>query len=340
MSTVFVDYAGREAVAAMRLGGMSIVERVLREAAQAGATRALVRLAAAARPALPTLALAVEFTDGDAPADARPVAGDVIAGVTIADGRSRRRAERALLQACRRSYDGLGDTYVIRPVSLRLTPWFARAGLTPNQITVANTVVGALACALVAWGGTRGTAGGGRAALALGGAAIFLQVVLDSCDGELARVRHLYSSFGRTLDNVSDDVIDIGMTLALGWAVGGWWWPVAIVSAVARASCAAMIFRAVARIGKPGDVLAFRWFFDRAEADLADRFEHKLTPLAVLRAFGRRDVYTLVWAVCGFTGVLLPGLILGLIVAFGYFGLSIVHRVVRARTPAAQRAGM
>lgn len=339
MSTVFVDYAGREAVAAMRLGGMSIVERVLREAAQAGATRARVRLAAAARPALPLLALAVEFTDGDAPADARPVAGDVIAGVTVADARSRRRAERALLQACRRSYDGLGDTYVIRPVSLRLTPWFARAGLTPNQITVANTVVGALACALFAWGGSRET-GGGRAALAVGGAAIFLQVVLDSCDGELARVRHLYSSFGRMLDNVSDDVIDIGMTLALGWAVGGWWWPVAIASAVARASCAAMIFRAVARIGKAGDVLAFRWFFDRAEADLADRFEHKLTPLAVLRSFGRRDVYTLVWAVCGVTAVLLPGLILGLIVAFGYFGLSVVHRVVRARTPAAERAGM
>ena len=33
----------------------------------------------------------------------------------------------------------------------------------------------------------------------------------------------------------------VGMTLALGWAVGGWWWPVAIASAVARASCAAMI---------------------------------------------------------------------------------------------------
>jgi len=336
VATVFVDYAGRDAVAAMRLGGMTIVERVLREAAQAGATRAVVRLAAAARPPLPALALAVEFTDGDAPADARAIAGDVVAGVTIADAATRRRAERALLQACRRSYDGLGDTYVIRPVSLRLTPWFARAGLTPNQITVANTVVGALACALFAWGGH----GGGRAALAAGGAAIFLQVVLDSCDGELARVRHLYSSFGRMLDNVSDDVIDIGMTLALGWAVGGWWWPVAIASAVARASCAAMIFRAVARIGKPGDVLAFRWFFDRAEADLADRFEHKLTPLAVLRSFGRRDVYTLVWAVGGFTAVLAPGLILGLIVAFGYFGLSVVHRVVRARTPAAERAGM
>ena len=139
---------------------------------------------------------------------------------------------------------------------------------------------------------------------------------------------------------MSDDVIDIGMTLALGWTVGGWWWPVACAAAVARASCAAMIFRAVARIGKAGDVLAFRWFFDTADSALDERFEHKLTPLAVVRSLGRRDVYTLVWAVGGLTAVLVPGLVLGLIVAFGYFGLSVVHRVVRARTPADRRAGM
>ena len=191
---------------------------------------------------------------------------------------------------------------------------------------------GALACALVALGG--------RGPIAAGGAAIFVQVVLDSCDGELARIRYLYSDFGRLLDNASDDVIDIGMTVALGWAMGGWWWPVALAAAVARASCAIMIFRAVARIGKAGDVMAFRWFFDRAEADLGDRFEHKLTPLAVVRSLARRDAYVLVWAGCCLAGVLAPGLVLGLIVAFGYFGLSLAHRVVRARTPAAARAGM
>ena len=334
VTTAFVDYAGHDDVAALRLGGMTVVERRVREAALAGATRAVVRLAAAARPTLPALAIAVEFVDAEtpAPADATVVPGHVIADVAIVDRASRRRAERALLERCRRPYDGLGDTYVIRPVSLRLTPYLARLGATPNQVTVANALVGVAACVLIALGG--------RLLTALGGVAIFLQVVLDSCDGELARIRYLYSNFGRALDNVTDDLIDLGMTLAMGWALGGPWWPLAIAAAVARATCAAMIFRAVARIGKAGDVMAFRWFFDRADAALDERFAHKLTPLAVVRSFGRRDAYVCVWAVGALAGFLYPGLGLALIVGFGYFGLSLVHRVMRARTPIAERAGM
>jgi hypothetical protein len=207
VTTAFVDYAGHDDVAALRLGGMTVVERRVREAALAGATRAVVRLAAAARPTLPALAIAVEFVDAEtpAPADATVVPGHVIADVAIVDRASRRRAERALLERCRRPYDGLGDTYVIRPVSLRLTPYLARLGATPNQVTVANALVGVAACVLIALGGR-------RLLTALGGVAIFLQVVLDSCDGELARIRYLYSNFGRALDNVTDDLIDLGMT--------------------------------------------------------------------------------------------------------------------------------
>ncbi|MEZ4402808.1 MAG: CDP-alcohol phosphatidyltransferase family protein [Kofleriaceae bacterium] len=211
-------------------------------------------------------------------------------------------------------------------------PWLARWGLTPNQVTVANAVLGLAAAALVATGS--------RGAVAAGGLAIFASVVLDSCDGELARIRHLYSAFGRTLDNVSDDVIDIAMTVALAVALGGWWVPVALVAAAARASCAAMIFRAVARAGKPGDVLAFRWFFDRADSELTERFARRVTPLALVRALGRRDAYVLVWTLACLTGVLAPGLIVGLAVAYGYFGLSLAHRVVRARRAPADRAGM
>ena len=67
VTTAFVDYAGHDDVAALRLGGMTVVERRVREAALAGATRAVVRLAAAARPTLPALAIArtgLEVGDG------------------------------------------------------------------------------------------------------------------------------------------------------------------------------------------------------------------------------------------------------------------------------------
>ncbi|MBA3820331.1 MAG: hypothetical protein H0X17_15675, partial [Deltaproteobacteria bacterium] len=56
--TIFVDYRGREAVAAMVIGGMSVVERVLRHAARTGASHAVVR--AGRLPPLPALALVVE----------------------------------------------------------------------------------------------------------------------------------------------------------------------------------------------------------------------------------------------------------------------------------------
>lgn len=331
---VFVDYADRGAIAGLRLGGMTIVERIVRDAAVAGAPAATVRLAAADRPSLPSLPIAVTWLPVDAPPppDAVAVPGDVIAGVQIVDRKSRKAAERALMQQCRRSYDGLGDTYVIRPVSLRITPHLAALGATPNQVTWANAVVGLAACALVA--------AGPRWAQVAGGLAIFLQVVLDSCDGELARIRHRYSAFGRGLDNVTDDLIDLGMTVGFGLALGGAWLWLAIGGAVARASCAAMIFRAVARIGRPGDVMAFRWFFDRADAALAERFEHKLTPMAVVRSLGRRDAYVIVWAIACLAGVLEPALVLALIVAYGYFGLSLAHRVARARRPVEDRAGM
>jgi phosphatidylglycerophosphate synthase len=323
--TITLDYAAAAAVASMKVGGMTVVERVLREAAATGVTAAVVRLDASHRPRLPALPIAVEWLDAAAPlasaAELRP--GTVIAGVTISDRRTRHRAERALLETCRRSYDGIGDRYVIRPVSLRLTPHLARVGATPNQVTIANTVLGVIACTVVASGSRRG--------LAAGGVAIWLQVVLDSCDGELARIRYLYSAFGRTLDNVSDDVIDNGFVAALGFAIGGAWWPIALAAVLARASCAIMIFRAVARIGRPGDVMAFRWFFDRPSDELAQRFERTITPLAVVRALGRRDLYVLVWASACIAQVPVVGLVLGLAVGFGYFGLSMVHRIARAR---------
>src|SRR5687767_2432268 len=97
---VWVDYAGRTDIAVMRIGGMSIIERILREARRAGAERAIVRGDQAALPALavPGLDIAVVPVAAAAPADARLVAGDVIAGVAVSDEPSRRRAEAALLQ--------------------------------------------------------------------------------------------------------------------------------------------------------------------------------------------------------------------------------------------------
>jgi hypothetical protein len=248
----------------------------------------VVRLAAADRPPLPALTWRPSSTRRRRPT--RGGAGDVIAGVQIVDRKSRGAAERALLQQCRRSYDGLGDTYVIRPVSLRLTPHLAALGATPNQVTVANAVVGA----------RRARWSRGRPALPAAGR----RRPRDLPAGRARLVRRRAGphpppvlAFGRGLDNVTDDLIDLGMTLALGWAVGAWWWPGDRRRGGARVVRGDDLPRGGAHRQGRATCMAFRWFFDRADAALAERFEHKLTPLAVVRSFGRRDVYVLVWAV-------------------------------------------
>lgn len=324
MSTVVVDYPPGDRVAARRIGGMSILERTLRDAAKGGATRAVVRADRADLPALPALALAVEVIapGAEVPADATTIPGDVVAGVKVTDGASARAATRALLQTCRRPYDGVGDRFVIRYVSLTITRLVVRTPLTPNHVTLANIAVGLSAC----WFASRGS----RLGFALAGALIFLQVVLDSCDGEVARIRHKHSRFGMSLDNISDDVIDNSFIACLGIGLGGPWTWIGIGAASARALVALMIYVDVARQGKFGDVMAFHWWFDKADESLADRFVARVTPMTVVRGLGRRDLYVLVFAASCLATVPWVGFGLGLALCVGYAGLALVH-VTRPR---------
>lgn len=322
--TVFVDYGPLPGVAAMQVCGMTVVERVLRDAAKAGARRAVVR--GDALPALPALSLAVETIAATAAPPAqmmRALPPATIAGVAISDEDSRKRAGRALLQTCRRSYDGLADRYVIRAISLRLSALFCVLRVTPNQITWVNVAVGLAACVFAA----RGT----YADFALAGGLMFLQAVLDSCDGEVARLRHLSSRFGMWLDNTSDDLIDNLFVAMLGVGLGGAWLPIAVAAAIGKSLTALMIHVDVARRGKAGDILAFKWFFDTAGEDLADRFETGTSIAGIGRAFGRRDMYILVWTITCLAGIPEVGLVHGALVSFAYFGLAIAHVIVVSR---------
>src|SRR5213075_525221 len=125
---------------------------------------------------------------------------------------------------------------------------------------------------------------GTRTAFVAAGALIFVQVVLDSCDGELARIRFMHSRLGMILDNGSDDVIDNLFVAMLGIGLGGIWVPIGVGAAIGRGLSALMIHVDVARRGKVGDVLAFKWFFDAEDEALQERFETKGSVLGVVRA--------------------------------------------------------
>ncbi|MDQ3334628.1 MAG: CDP-alcohol phosphatidyltransferase family protein [Myxococcota bacterium] len=325
-SSVYLDYRGRDGVPGMVVGGMTVVERALREAQRAGADKAFIHVPGnGAIPMLPPLGIEIEVrgeTDAPPP-DATPIDGTTIAGVAISDEGSRRRASRALWRSCRRPYDGLGDKYVIRGISTRLSRILCRIGATPNQVTVANIAIGIAACVVVLFGT--------QTALIVAGALMFAQVVLDSCDGELARIRFMHSRLGMILDNGSDDLIDNLFVAMLALHIGGIWALIGVAAACARAFSALMIHIDVARRGKAGDILAFKWFFDTEGEQLADRFETKGSVAGTVRAFGRRDLYVLVWTVTCIAGVPLIGLVLSIALSTVYFCLAITHLVVMRR---------
>ena len=311
---------------AMRVGGMTVLERLVREAKRGGAARVLVRADEAQAAGLDPAALGVErlARGAAAPAGARLVRGDELLGVVVEDERSRRRAEWALLQSCRRPYDGPGDRFFIRTFSLRITRALARTRVTPTQITYLNAAVGVAACVLAGLGGHAGLAGGG--------VGFIVSVVLDSVDGELARVKHMTSRHGMIVDNVSDDVVDNGFVLGIGIGLGGAWLWLGGAAALARWLVALRTYVEVARAGRPGDVMAFRWWFERGE-ETSEVYADFRSPLTWVRSLGRRDTYCLVFGALCLAGLGVPALLLGCAICFGYFAMLLLHLALGGARP-------
>ncbi|MBI3086019.1 MAG: CDP-alcohol phosphatidyltransferase family protein [candidate division NC10 bacterium] len=122
--------------------------------------------------------------------------------------------ERAMLQALRSPEDGpIVDRFVNRALSAFITRGLIRSRVTPNQVTAASLVTGLLGAWLL---GIEG------ALPSLLGLALFqLSVILDHVDGEVARLKFLFSPLGKWLDNVSDHVVDLAVIALLTWRVAG-----------------------------------------------------------------------------------------------------------------------
>lgn len=87
----------------------------------------------------------------------------------------------------------LADRYFFRPLGMVFAIAGRQAGLTPTSITIAGTAVGIAGGALLYFQGW------GWVAFGL----ILLHSVLDSSDGQLARMTGQTSEFGRLLDGLS-----------------------------------------------------------------------------------------------------------------------------------------
>lgn len=278
------------------VGGLTALERRIREVARQGAGRVVVAAAPVAFPR--PLPVAVEFVPAGSPAPegARRERADVIAGIELVDEAARRRAEWALIRRMNKSFEGPVDALINWRFSMRITRVLARRSLavTPNHVTITAIGVG-LAAALVA-------SRAGYAMFALAGVMLEVNSILDSCDGELARLRYQYSKLGQWLDNLSDDIVDNLFIIAVGAGLGGVWQWLGLAAAGGRVVVALTTYLDVYRRTGTGDVFAFRWWFETDKATADDVYD-PTSPVTWLRSFGRRDTYVFVWMVvllCGF----------------------------------------
>ncbi|MEY2481349.1 MAG: 1L-myo-inositol 1-phosphate cytidylyltransferase / CDP-L-myo-inositol myo-inositolphosphotransferase [Verrucomicrobiota bacterium] len=116
--------------------------------------------------------------------------------------------EIAFLSAAGKSQDGLVAKYINRPISRRITRVLLHFPITPNQWTVATSLLALPACFLLADGSYSGIVAG----------AVCYQVIniLDGCDGEISRAKYLESERGRRFDAFCDLVLNLIFVLSLG----------------------------------------------------------------------------------------------------------------------------
>jgi len=270
------------------VGGLTVLERRIRELAKAGVTRALIATAPLelSRP----MPIPIQFVPPGAPVPegARVERADVIAGIEIIDEASRSAAEWKLIRGMNKSFEGPVDALINWRFSMRITRVLARQSmaLTPNHVTIVAIVIGLLASVLA----SRGT----YLTVAIAGVLLEFNSILDSCDGELARLRFQYSKLGQWLDNLSDDIVDNVFLIAIGHGLGGIWAWIGLFSALGRVLVSLVTYVSVYRRTGTGDVFAFRWWFESDKVSADDVYDPKAIT-TWLRSFGRRDTFVFIW---------------------------------------------
>ncbi len=124
-------------------------------------------------------------------------------------------AERRLLSSLGKSGDdGFVAAHLNRRLSVPMSALLARTPITPTQITVISF--------LIALGGAAFFAVGRLWTGVVGAVLVQLASVVDGCDGEIARLRHLSTARGAWLDTMLDRYADSAMVVALtlGYTAG------------------------------------------------------------------------------------------------------------------------
>src|SRR6202047_1492324 len=124
------------------------------------------------------------------------------------------------------------NLYFIHPLASRLVPFFAQMRLTPNAVSITGMLFGILsAFAYYRYADLR---------FAITGFVLMIAWhVMDGADGQLARLTHSHSYFGKVLDGISDNVTFLAVYTALAISLsrqyGNWIYALVAISAVCHA---------------------------------------------------------------------------------------------------------
>jgi phosphatidylglycerophosphate synthase len=252
-------------------------------------------------------------------------------GVRVVDEATRRAAEDALFADLLRGDLGLVARHINKKISFRITrDYLCHWPFTPNEITLGAGVIGLLGCLLIATGNRLAVIGGFLLAQ--------FQSILDGCDGELARVRFQQTAIGEWLDTVVDDALNLALVAAIGIGLSrrsgsqfDMW--------IGFAACAMLLtynviaYRELIKQGEGGEVLKVRWWFARGQTFKAMTGSSGGT-FSFLNTIGKRDFFVFAWLVLAVLDLLPAILLYAFVLALAYGGAAVGQLIVR-RPPSA-----
>lgn len=147
----------------------------------------------------------------------------------------------------------LVDEYLHRPIARRVVDLLVHTRITPNQVTLLSALIG-IAAGVALGFGTRGPG-----MMLTSGMLLFVAVVLDCCDGQLARRKGVSSTHGAILDGIGDYAVGIslgtGASIYLVALTGNRWYWLLGLAGIASSAVQSALFdhtktRYIARVGR------------------------------------------------------------------------------------------
>jgi phosphatidylglycerophosphate synthase len=211
-----------------------------------------------------------------------------------------------------------------------------RTPVIPNHVTLT-----ALACAIT---GAIVMAQGGYTAGAIGMLLVNLGSIIDGVDGEIARLKFLFSKTGQWLDTIVDDVGNVfysgGIMLNLHAAGVSWALPLWAAATIGFVLTQSSQYWLITRVYNSGDLAAIPWAF-QSSSFLSQQPKGfipwvKATAPKLLKRDSALTIFT-IFALAGHLDWILVGYCTGALVFFVVFfvqfarNLGSVRRALRAR---------